>query len=433
MKGNDKARQGLVKKEQQGSIVLKILFVHQNFPGQFLHLAPALAARGHRVAALTSEHNARQPPISELYRYRASRLEFDTAQARLGKTYTEMSERGLMAARAARALRDRHGFRPDLVYGHPGWGETLYLRDVWPEARHVAYAEFYYAARGLDVGFDLEFRSRAPDGASLTTARQAHVAHAMAQVDMAIAPTQFQASTFPPCFRDRIHVIHDGVDTAAIAPDPSARLTLPDGTQLQAGDEVLSYVARNLEPYRGYHVFMRALPEVLRARPDAQVVIVGGAGASYGPAAPRGSTWKQRFLDEVAGQIDLSRVHFTGFLPRADLTALLQITRVHAYLSYPFVLSWSLIEAMSAGAHVVGSRTAPVEELIDHGTTGQLVDFFDQSGWINTLIAGLADPAAQDGLRRAARARVQARYDLHSTCLPRLVDFIETQGAQPHP
>ncbi len=410
--------------------------MHQNFPGQFLHLAPALEARGHRVVALTDQHNPRPAAISELYRYRAPKLDLDPAQARLGKTYTQMSERGLMASRAARALRDRHGFVPDVVFGHPGWGETLYLRDVWPGARHLAYAEFYYAAQGLDAGFDPEFRPHAPDAAAMTTARQAHLAHAMAQADAAIAPTRFQAGTFPACFRDRIHVIHDGVDTDAICPDPAARLTLPDGTGLKAGDEVLTYVARNLEPYRGYHIFMRALPEVMRARPGMRAVIVGGEGASYGADAPGTTTWKQHFLGEVSARLDLSRVHFTGFLPRADLTALLQITRVHAYLSYPFVPSWSLLEAMSAGAHVVASRIAPVEELVEHGKSGHMVDFFDLRGWSRTLTEALANPAAHEPLRRAARAHVQAHYDLQGICLPRMVALIEAQGAgagQPHP
>ncbi|MCB2152506.1 MAG: glycosyltransferase, partial [Rhodobacteraceae bacterium] len=199
---------------------------------------------------------------------------------------------------------------------------------------------------------------------------------------------------------------------------------LPDGRVLRAGDEVLSFVARNLEPYRGYHVFMRALPAVMAARPAARVVIVGADGRGYG-AAPASGTWKDRFLDEVAGRLDLSRVHFTGRVPHARFAALMQVTRVHAYLSYPFVLSWSLIEAMSAGALVVGSDTPPVAEAIRDGVNGRLVPFFDVPGWSRVLTDALADPVAQMPLRLAARETALARYDLRTVCLPRLVAFVE--------
>ena len=408
---------------------MDILFVHQNFPGQFLHLAPALEERGHRVVALTDQHNERPSPVSENYRYRAPEYLVELEKCRLGKTYTQMSERGLMAARAARTLRDRHGFRPDVVFGHIGWGESLYLRDIWPEARHLIYAEYYYATQGQDTGFDAEFTAPSFDRDALTTARQAHLAHAMAQVDAALAPTFWQAGTFPPCFRGLISVIHDGVDTAQLRPDPAAQVTLQDGTVLRAGDEVLTYVGRNLEPYRGYHIFMRALPEILARRPNAQAVIIGADGVSYGSNPPEGRTWKEVFLDEVADRLDMSRVHFVGRLPYDQFVRVLQISRVHAYLTYPFVLSWSLLEAMSIGAHVVASRTAPVEEVIAHGETGTLVDFFDVPGWAEALSAGLADPRAHDALRAAAREQTVSRYDLRTVTLPRLIEFVEGETA----
>lgn len=409
---------------KDGRNTVKILFVHQNFPGQFLHLAPALAARGHRVLALTAEGNQRPSPV-EVVRYRAPAHRPDPAALRLGRAYAEAAERGLSCARAAVALRDRHGFHPDLIVGHSGWGETLFLRDVWPEARQVIYAEYYYAARGLDSDFDPEFQHGPPERAFGTTARQAHLGHALAQADGAICPTEWQAATFPPAYRGLLHVTHDGIDTARLAPDPQARVTLPDGTVLRAGDEVLTFVNRNLEPYRGIHVFLRALPGVLAARPDARVVIVGGDGASYGPPPPGGGAWKDVFLPEIADRIDPARVHFTGRLPYADFAALMQVSRVHAYLTYPFVLSWSLLEAMAAGAHVVASDTGPVREVIVPGETGELVDFFDIPGWSDRLAEALAAPARFDPQRRAARRLVQDRYDLHSRCLPRLIGYLE--------
>jgi glycosyltransferase involved in cell wall biosynthesis len=211
-----------------------------------------------------------------------------------------------------------------------------------------------------------------------------------------------------------------------MAPNAAATLTLPNGQKLSVGDEVLTFVNRNLEPYRGYHSFMRALPDVVAARPNAQVVIVGGDDVSYGAAAPNGQNWKQIFLDEVKDQLDLSRVHFLGKVPYPQFVALMQISRVHAYLTYPFVLSWSMLEAMSAGAYVVGSRSAPVEELITDGENGSLVDFFDIKAWSEALTQGLAEPERFMPLRRAARQTIVDNYDLHSICMPRMIDYVES-------
>ena len=400
---------------------MKVLFVHQNFPGQFLHLAPALAARGHEARALTAERNTRKSPVP-VFRYRNPP---DTTVEGAGRIYAEMSGRGLIAARAADQMTARTGFVPDVVFGHGGWGETLFLRDVWPNARHLTYAEFFYAATGRDTGFDPEFAQPGLTPKIAVTARKAHVLQAIADADAALSPTEWQASTFPAEWRQKISVIHDGIDTLRLVPNPGAKVQLADGTRLSHGDEVLTYVSRNLEPYRGFHIFMRALPAVLRARPKAHVVIIGGDGQSYG-ARPKGDkSWKQIFLDEVASDLDLSRVHFTGQVPYPQFMALMQISRVHAYLTYPFVLSWSLLEAMSMGAMVIGSRTPPVEEVIRDGENGRLVDFFDVAGWSTALSGALSDPDAARPLRKAARETVVSRYDLRSNCLPRLVSFVE--------
>jgi len=398
--------------------------VHQNFPGQFLHLAPALVERGHEVVALTDESNTRRSTITT-YRYRKPEPRPDPKIARLGTTFGEMTNRAHRVARAAVVLRDKHGYVPDVIFGHGGWGETLFLREVWPGARLLLYAELYYAPRGLDVGFDPEFGRADDEKAFSVVARQGHQALMMAQADAALSPTEFQADTFPACFRDKITIIHDGIDTARLVPNPSASVTLPDGPTLRAGDEVLTFINRNLEPYRGYHSFMRALPAVMRARPRAQVVIVGGDDVSYGARPGDGKTWKDIFLDEVRGQIDLSRVHFTGKVPYATFIGLMQVTRVHCYLTVPFVLSWSMLEAMSAGALVVGSRTAPVEELITDGENGWLADFFDTEDLADTLIESLTRWRELAPLRTAARAHIVENYDLHSICLPRLIAFVE--------
>jgi glycosyltransferase involved in cell wall biosynthesis len=401
---------------------MKILFVHQNFPGQFLHLAPELQRRGHEVRALTDGGNTRPSPV-EVLRYRHVVPPVDPAATRLGRNYTTMSDRGVTVARAALQLRGQ-GYVPDVIFGHSGWGETLFLKEVWPEAKLLVYAEFYYKGRGADVGFDAEFNPPHFDQVLIAQGRAAHLGQAMIHADAGLSPTLWQASTYPPALRDRITVIFDGVDTARLRPDPAAQVTLPDGRILRAGDEVLTFVNRNLEPYRGYHTFLRALPAVLDARPEAQVVIVGGDAVSYG-AAPKTGSWKEHFLAEVRDRLDLSRVHFVGKLAYPQFVALMQVARAHAYLTYPFVLSWSMLEAMAAGAHVVASSTAPVQEVIEDGVNGTLVDFFDVPGWSRALTEALAEPDRFASRRLAARATVLERYDLHGICLPRTVAFVE--------
>lgn len=403
---------------------MKVLFIHQNFPGQFLHLAPELAKRGHQCLALTDAKNNRASTIPVL-RYKHDTPEVDPAATRLGRNYTLMSDRGVSVARAARQLRDERGYTPDVIFGHSGWGETLFLKEVWPSAKLIVYAEFYYKGVGADVGFDPEFSTAGFDQVMIAQGRTAHLGQALLHADAGVSPTEWQASTYPAPLRRMISVIHDGVDTDALAPDPAARFALPDGRVLHAGDEVLTFVNRNLEPYRGYHIFMRALPAVLKARPEAQVVIVGGDEVSYG-VAPKGEKgWKEHILAEMRDQLDLSRVHFMGKVPYASFRALLHVSRVHAYLTYPFVLSWSMIEAMAAGCHVVASDTAPVTEAITDGQNGTLVNFFDVAAWSEKLTEALANPARFQPLRDAARQTALARYDLRRHCLPRMVDFVE--------
>ena len=405
---------------------MKILFVHQNFPGQFLHLAPELATRGHDCLALTDAVNNRAATIP-VVKYKHEPQAVDAAATRLGRNYTTMSDRGVTVARAALQMRQK-GYIPDVIFGHSGWGETLFLKEVWPEAKLIVYAEFYYRGRGADVGFDLEFGQPSFDQVMIAQGRATYLGQALCHADAGLSPTEWQASTYPDPLRKMITVIHDGVDTAVMAPTPEARFTLPNGVVVKPGDEVLTFVNRNLEPYRGYHIFMRALPAVLKQRPDAQVVIVGGDEVSYG-AAPKGAKgWKDTFLNEVKDQLDLSRVHFMGKVPYPTFVNLMQVSRAHAYLTYPFVLSWSMLESMAAGAHVVGSDTAPVRELITDGVNGTLVDFFDVKAWSKALTKALARPEKFEDLRRAARQTILEGYDLRSTCLPAMVEYVEGFG-----
>ncbi len=405
---------------------MKILFVHQNFPGQFLYLAPELKKRGHDCIALTDIVNNRESTIPVL-KYKHEAQTVDPAATRLGRNYIQMSDRGVTVARACLQLRQQKGYVPDVIFGHSGWGETLFLKEVWPEAKLLIYAEFYYRGRGADVGFDPEFSKPSFDQVMIAQGRAGHLGQALLHADAGLSPTEWQASTYPEPLRKMIDVIHDGVNTEVMAPRPEARFTLPNGITVKPGDEVLTFVNRNLEPYRGYHIFMRALPEVLKARPNAQVVIVGGDEVSYGAAPKDAKGWKDLILSEVKDRLDLSRVHFMGKVPYDQFTALMQVSRAHSYLTYPFVLSWSMIEAMSAGAHVIGSATKPVQEVIADGVNGSLVDFFDVPGWSAKLTEALAEPEKFRPLRAAARQTALDRYD-QRLLLPKMIDFVERHG-----
>jgi len=187
-------------------------------------------------------------------------------------------------------------------------------------------------------------------------------------------------------------------------------------------------VARNLEPMRGYHVFMRALPQILSRRPRAHSLIVGGDGASYGPSAPKGSTWKAKFVAEVADVIDTTRVHFAGSLRYADYLAALRISSAHVYLTYPFVLSWSLIEAMSAGCVVIASDTGPVRDVVD-GDNGALISFFDAGALADKVVDALAHPFRYEKMRALARQTAVERFDAKRVCLPRMMALLRDDGA----
>lgn len=403
---------------------MNVLFIHQNFPGQFRHVAPALARRGNQVVALTINAPGDPLPGVTLVNYSARvQAKVQAAGKRIGDWESKLI-RGQAAAEAMLALRDQ-GFVPDVIFAHSGWGEALFVRSVFPAARFLVYAEFFYGAPDGDIGFDPEFSQSSISSRQRTTLKNTHLLHALSDCDAALAPTVFQRDQHPSWAREKISVIHEGIDTRRFHPDEAATLQLKAaGVSLRAGDEVVAFVARQLEPYRGYHILMRALPLLQSLRPKARIVIVGGDGVSYGSPAPGGASWKKVFLDEVQSRVDLSRIHFVGKVPHETLTRLMQLSAAHIYLTYPFVLSWSLLEAMSIGCLVVASDTAPVREVITHGETGLLVDFFDPEALALRVAECLENPEAFRPLRERARATIAARYDLQSICLPRQIDFI---------
>ncbi len=406
---------------------MKILFIHQNFPGQFKFLAPALVKQGHTVVAMTMQKTeAKEWQGVRLAPYTATRGTTPKVHPWISDFETK-TIRAEACFRAALRLR-AEGLNPDLIVSHHGWGESLFLKDVWPQAKLAIYCEFYYHPRGADVGFDPEFP--AEDAGEVCRLRLKNLNNLLhfEVADAAISPTHWQASTFPEPFRSKITVVHDGIDTEAVAPNLAVTLTLNGNIKLTRADEVITFVNRNLEPYRGYHIFMRALPELLKRRPQARVLIVGADDVSYGARPAEGKKWKDIFASEVRPQIsdaDWARVHFLGHIPYQHFIPLLQLSTVHVYLTYPFVLSWSLLEAMSVGCAIVASDTQPLREAIRHDDTGRLVNFFDVPGLANDVCALLDDPVARQRLGANARAFAQANYDLKTVCLPRQLQWVQ--------
>lgn len=387
---------------------MNILFIHQNFPGQFRHIAQALVDEGgHQVLSLCEAHAPGMQGVQ--------RMEYKPARAATQGVHTYLAPveehviRGQSVARALLHLKEK-GYRPDIIVAHMGWGEAIYPKDIYPGVPLVTFFEFFYQMTGADAGFDPEYPLALDDFLRIRTKNITNLLSLHA-ADIGISPTAWQRSLYPLEYQHKLRLIHEGIDTNAARPDPTAWLQLGSGLKLTRQDEVITYVSRNLEPYRGFHIFMRALPEILRRRPKCHVLIVGGDDVSYGRKLPPGETYRAKLLQEVPG-LDLSRVHFLGKLPYQQYLRVLQVSAAHVYLTVPFVLSWSMLEAMSAGCLVIGSRTAPVEEVIRHEENGLLVDFFSGEQLADAIDRVFAAPDQLQAMRDAARATIIERYPL---------------------
>jgi glycosyltransferase involved in cell wall biosynthesis len=403
---------------------MKILLVHQNFPGQYFHLAHYLGAQaGNRVVFITQRSEGAIAGVEKiLYRPRRS---ISPQQHH----YLRESEAAVLnaqeVARAAMDLRSS-GFIPDVILGHNGWGEIWYLKDIFPTAPLIGYFEFFYRLHGADVGFDPADPITADTAPRIRTKNLGNLL-GLDTADLGQTPTQWQKSLYPSHFHSMLNVNYEGIDTTLVKPDPAAWLSLDSGgAKIAAGAEIVTYVARNLEPYRGFPTFIRSLPTILAARPKAHVLIVGGDDVSYGNRPMGPLNFRQQLLKELEGSLDLTRVHFLGKLTYPAFLKVLQVSRVHVYLTYPFVLSRSMVEAMSAGCLVVGSRTQPVEELVQDGANGVLVDFFSHEEVAGRVIEALEDGRAHDSIRQNARETIVTQYDLHTKCLPAHLRLLET-------
>ncbi|MCX7558354.1 glycosyltransferase family 4 protein [Sulfitobacter sp. F26204] len=397
---------------------MNILFVHQNMPGQYRELVKWLAAQEqHQIYFLTQKKDAPTLRGIRTRIYKPHRKPDKDAYG-LSKVWEEAVGSGFGAAMAARRLETEEGFVPDIVIGHVGWGELTFFKQVWPEVPIIGFFEYYYNLKGGLVGFDPEepVSAHAP---FLMQARNAVPLANIEVVDQGHVPTFWQRDRFPTSFHDRMYVCHDGIRTDKLRPDPDVELRLGRlDAPLTREDEVLTYVARNLERARGFHVFMRALPRIMQERPSARVLIVGGNDVSYGGKSDNPKGLRGEMEQEVGDQLDWDRLHFLGRIPYPDYQKLVQLSRCHVYLTMPFVLSWSLLESMSMGATVVAADVAPVREAITHGKTGLLVDFFDSDALAKQVVEVLAEPQKFAHLAKAARAHVVSEYDFLKKCLP---------------
>ena len=348
---------------------MKFLFVHQNFPAQFLHIVRHLVAAKRHEVVFISEPNANE--IAGVRKVPYAHPDLDNKDTHVAARELENGvRRAETVYRTALGLKHL-GYTPDIIIGHHGWGEMLNLRDLWPDVPMLGYMEFYYQHDKADVGFDPEFPANPLDFPRIRAKNAInHIALNLGGTGQ--TPTQWQLSTYPAWAQPSIELIWEGVDLDLCCADPSVRtkpLVVGDMT-IKPTDKLVSYVSRDLEPYRGFHIMMRALPDLMRARKDLKVVMIGGDGVSYGTVPHQGGNWRDVMLAEVGKHIDPSRVVFPGRVPYSTYLSVLRRSDAHVYLTYPFVASWSMREAMAIGCAVIGGDTEPVREFITHGKNG---------------------------------------------------------------
>jgi glycosyltransferase involved in cell wall biosynthesis len=406
---------------------MNILFIHQNFPAQYRYIAASYAREGrHRLVAIARANAGRVRGVQHAI-YKIGKQP-RTSRHPYVRDFENKIQHGRAVLGVMKAIKEK-GFLPDVIVSHPGWGEDLFAKDAFPEVPRLAYAEFYYHAHGADVNFDPE-QPLADGDVARIRARNAGQLLSIESADWAISPTEWQRSQFPQAFRGRISVLHDGINTDAVRADEGASLTLPGGRTLARSDEVVTYAVRNLEPYRGIHQFLRAARLILERRPRAQIVVAGGDEVSYGRRLPEGESYRERYLAEAP--IDRDRIHFLGRLRYQQYLRLLQVSQAHVYLTVPFVLSWSMLEAMAAGCVVIGSDTPPVAEVIEDGRNGLLADFFSPNEIADRVDEVLDHPDRHTEMRLNARRTILERYALNDL-LPRQRALIEAVAARELP
>ncbi|MDD6698558.1 MAG: glycosyltransferase [Veillonellaceae bacterium] len=405
---------------------MNILFLHPNFPGQFLHLSRYFARMVEtKVMFLTKETNGNRLQGVNVALYKAGAEPPKDTHPFL-KPAVESVNEGVAVMRALISLRDEHHFVPDVIIGHTGWGSTLYCKDVYPDVPLLGYFEWYYLAKGSDVVY---FPGEKADVESMMRIRTRNAHHLLnlAACDVRFTPTQWQKSQFPPEYQQGMKVIHEGIDTEFCRPKRDVKLVLEKTEKREALDlsdckEIVTYVSRGFEPYRGYPQFMQAISFLLKRRPKMHVVLVGMDRTCYGVEPSDGSKSWVKYVDDRL-KYDKKRVHFVGHLDRLSYQKVMQASTVHVYLTRPFILSWSCLEAMSFGCALVGSKTPPVEEVVEDGKNGLLANFRSANHIAQRIEELLDDPELRKRLGQAARETILERYDMRD-CVRQQADMI---------
>lgn len=400
----------------QSAKAMNILVVHLGYPGQFKHLLRRLRQRGDQIWVLTPKPApAALDPAVHWNTYRWKRLNSPTVHPLAQDLETKVT-RGEALAEQAEQLRKK-GFQPDLILGHPGWGEMLFLHHIWPSTPQLHYVEFFFDVPGTDTDFaDVYAPAQTWQHRAKLSSRNAALLPGLETMAAGITPTRFQHSLLPTWAQFKTTVIHEGVNTHWLAPDPKAALKLSNGLTLQAGDPIVTFVNRTFEPYRGVHVFLQALALAQQRHPHLQALLVGKntPDVSYGKRREDGRGWLDVLREEMGVGLDWSRIHVLGTVPHTQLRTVYQVSAAHVYFTYPFVLSWSLLEAMSCGCLVIGSDTPPVRELVEHDSNGWLVPFQDSEQLAERMLAAISPSASAElsRLRREARQCIRQQYDV---------------------
>lgn len=417
---------------------MKVLFVHHSFPGEFKFMAASLSRQGHEVVALTYQpvpvtSNGTWEGVKVLT-YNLVRQYSSTIQPWL-EDFEKKVIHGEACFLVAKQLKDE-GFSPDVMIVHPSTGEGLFLKEVWPNAKLGIYCDFFYNVDAKHIDFDPEFQQYSFEDACWIKVRNLNTFLHFEAADAAMCPTQWQYESFPETFQTKTHIIHDGINTQQFAPNPHTSLQFTSGTtgqpvSITRQNEVITFISRNLEPCRGFHTFMRSLPEILEHRPQARIIIVGSNDAeSLKPHSDHSKhrTWRDIFSDELSAKIPSDswhRISFVGTIPYKFFIPVLQLSRIYVHLSYPLVLSWTILEAMSTGCTVVASDTPSVREFMIHNETGRLVDFFSPSAIAKSVCELLDNPQECDRLSKNAQDFVQKNYDLKRVCLPKQIAWLK--------
>ncbi|MGH7214295.1 MAG: glycosyltransferase [Tepidisphaeraceae bacterium] len=411
---------------------MHVLYVHQNFPAQFGHVAAQLARRPGWRSTFVSQ----APPANA---DGLERIQYKTTGGATRQNHycSRTFENAIWHCDGVHAaLKARPDVRPDLIVGHSGFGSTLFLRDLYPDVPQLNFFEYYYRPHASDS--DMNFRRDLEWKTEERTYHRARCRNAMILLDLqncdaGYAPTTFQRSLFPDEYQSKLRVVFDGIDRALYhGHDERLRPSLAQrkrrmvaGVELEPATRLVTYVSRGFESMRGFDVFMRVAQRVAEEFPDVKFLVVGSDRIAYGGDENHISPHKT-FKEWVLARqgFDLSKFAFVGRLPPVELAGVLAATDLHIYLTVPFVLSWSMVDAMSCGAVVLGSDTAPVREMIRDGQNGLLSDFFDVDAMAAKALSVLRDPDAFRPLGRAAERMVAEHYAL-DVVLPQMIDMYE--------